>query len=124
MKNSNYRSVLVCDNDYSSMNSMQLALENQGYDVDMIDNAADLIPQAIRMRPHVVIVNPDMPAFNATDVCKNIMSDMNIPVILVVDRNSTARDQVDACRAEDVITKPVETDLLLNLVAKHITVNQ
>lgn len=120
----NKRSVLVCDSDDAVLQQIESALGSEGYDVDILNDAAELIPRVIRFHPGVVLVNPDMNGFNASDVCKNIIKDSNIPVILLLDPHSTTRAQVDECHAEDVVTKPVQTDLLANLVAKHVTVNQ
>lgn len=127
LKNScmeNTRTVLICDNDYAFMNAIEAGLSKEDFDVDTLDNAADLIPSAIRLRPHVIIVNPDMPAFNAYDVCKHIIQDQRIQVILLLDKNSTTRAQVGDCHVEDVITKPVNIKHLSNLLAKSISVHQ
>src|SRR4051812_18965542 len=115
----NNRTVLLCDNDYASSNEIQAILEQKGYDVDTIDKASDLIPTVIRFHPNVIIVNPDMEGFNESDVCKHIMQDLEIPIILLVDAHSTARARVGDCLAEDVVTRPVHAGNLANLVAKH-----
>lgn len=120
----NKRSVLVCDSDEAILQQIETALGNEGYDVDILNDAAELIPRVIRFHPSVVIVNPDMNGFNAYDVCKNIMKDSNIPLILLLDAHSTTRAQVDECPADDVVTKPLKAELLVNLVAKHVSVNQ
>lgn len=115
---------MVCDNDEAVLEQIQSGLLNEGIQVETINDAADLIPRAIRARPSVIIVNPDMTAFNEYDVCKNLMQDLRIAVILMVDKHSTRRNQIDECTASDVVTKPVEVNNLANLVLKHITVNQ
>lgn len=121
------RVILICDNDYSTMNLLQTALEKEGYDVNTIDNAMELIPTTIRLKPSIVMVNPDMNGFNEYDVCKNIMKDMNIPVFLVLDKHATTRAQVGECPADEVITRPIEKEVeirnLLNLIAQQITVH-
>ncbi len=120
----NKRTLLICDNDYAFLNEIEKNLANEGYDVDTIDNASELIPTAIRLQPHVIIVNPDTQGFNENDVCKHIMQEQRIEVILLLDRHSTARAQIGNCQVEDVITKPVEIGNLVNLLAKHTSVNQ
>lgn len=120
----NRRTVLICDNDYAFLNEMERSLADEGYDVDTIDNAADLIPSAIRLRPNVILVNPDMQAFNEYDVCKHIIKEQRVEVILVLDPHSTTRAQLADCRVEDVITKPVAIKDLANLLAKHVSVDQ
>jgi DNA-binding response OmpR family regulator len=120
----NRRTVLVCDNDYAFLNEIEKKLAIEGYDVDTIDNASNLIPSAIRLQPHVIIVNPDMKAFNEYDVCKHIIGEQRIQIILLLDPHSATRSQIGDCPVEDVITKPVNIANLANLLAKHISVNQ
>ena len=120
----NRRTILVCDNDYAFLNEMEKSLAVEGYDVDTIDNAADLIPSSIRLRPNIIMVNPDMQGFNDYDVCKHIIKEQRIQVILLLDKHSTTRALIDECEVEDVITKPVEVNNLVNLLAKHISVDQ
>ncbi len=120
----NRGTVLICDHDYAFLNEMEDSLANEGYDVDTIDNAADLIPSAIRLRPQIVLINPDMQGFNEYDVCKHIIREQRSQVILLVDPHSTTRARVGDCLVEDVVTKPVDIKNLANLLAKHISVDQ
>jgi DNA-binding response OmpR family regulator len=120
----NRRTILTCDNDYGFLNEMEKSLLQEGFDVDTIDNASDLIPSAIRLQPHVILVNPDMNGFNEYDVCKNIIQEQRAQVILLVDPHSTTRSMVGDCMIEDVLTKPVRLTDLVNLVVKHLSVDQ
>jgi DNA-binding response OmpR family regulator len=120
----NRKTVLICDNDEDLLQQLENALGNEGYDVDTINNASELIPRVIRFHPGVIVVNPDMQGFNADDVCNNIVKGMNIPIILLFDPHATSRAIIGECRADDEVVKPVAIDLLSNLLAKHITVNQ
>jgi DNA-binding response OmpR family regulator len=120
----NKRTVLVCDNEDSVLSQIQSDLQKEGFEVHILKDAGALVATAERMQPTVVVANPDMTAFNEDDVCKKIKQDMNIRVILLLDPHSTRRAQIGECDADDVITKPVETDLLANLVEKHISLHQ
>jgi DNA-binding response OmpR family regulator len=63
-----------------------------------------------------------MKGFNAYDICKKVKREGNIPVVLLMDTNSTTRAQIDECIPDDVVTKPVKIDNLANLLRKHYTV--
>jgi DNA-binding response OmpR family regulator len=120
----NRRTILICDNDYAFLNEMEKGLSQEGFDVDTIDNASDLIPSAIRLQPHVILVNPDMKGFNGYDVCKNIIQEQRAQVILLVDPHSTTRAMVEDCLIEDVLTKPVKLADLVFMLVKHLSVDQ
>jgi hypothetical protein len=48
------------------------------------------------------------------------MTELNLPVILLLDKNSTHRASIGDCRADDVTVKPVEADILANLINKQM----
>lgn len=114
--------VLICDNEDEHLSDIRDTLENEGISIEIVTDASELIPRAIRIRPGVIIVNPDMKAFNEYDVCKNILKDMDVPAIMMIDKNATTRARIDECEIEDVLTKPVNLRNLVNLISKHLTV--
>src|SRR5688500_3824808 len=115
--------ILICDNDDAHLQQLRSELENAGLYLEVLQDAAGLVSRAQRLNPGLIIVNPDVQAFKEYDVCKHLMKDLNVPVILLLDKNSTHRSQVDECRVEDVLTKPVEIRNLLNLIEKHLTIS-
>ena len=118
----NERTVLVCDNEETVLQQIKEGLVAGGFSVETISDAAQLINRATGLGASVVIVNPDMNGFNEYDVCKKLMKEKHIPVILLLDRSSTRRAQVGECDPEDTVTKPLEVNNLVNLVSKHYTV--
>ncbi len=114
--------ILICDNEDEHLNQIRNELESRGFSMEIVHDATELIPRAIRVRPGVIIVNPDMKAFNEYDVCKNIIKDMDVPAIMIVDKNATSRAHIDECEIEDVLTKPVNLKNLVNLISKHLTI--
>jgi sigma-B regulation protein RsbU (phosphoserine phosphatase) len=117
--------VIICDNDVDALSRIQQGLQgDEAFRLETITDASKLIETATSRFPALVIVNPEMRAFNEYDVCKKLMKDKNIPVLLLLDKNSTLPSQIDDCEADDVLTKPVDLDNLLFLVRKHIAVHQ
>jgi DNA-binding response OmpR family regulator len=114
------KTVLLCDNDADHSFTLEGELRNKDFDVIVINDATELSKSSKSLKPVAVLVNPDMKGFNEYDVCKDIISDLNIPVILLLDRNSTHRAQIGDCKADDVLTKPVEADNLANLINKQM----
>jgi DNA-binding response OmpR family regulator len=117
--------VIVCDHDMDEVARIKEGLENEtGFGLEIIDDATELVAEAETRWPCVVIVNPDMKGFNEYDICKKLMRDQNIPVLLLVNADSTHRVSIDDCTADDVLTKPVEVNNLKNLINKHMSVHQ
>ena len=118
------RTILICDTDLDHSFTLEGELKNQGYEVINITDAMELIASATSLQPSLILVNPEMKGFNEYDVCKKLMKDMNLPVVLLLDRNSTHRAQIDQCQPDDVITKPAEVGILQMLIKKHISLHE
>lgn len=117
--------VLLCDNDADHSFTLEGELRNRDYEVVVITDASELVKSARSLRPVTVVVNPDMSGFDENEVCNELINDMHIPVILLLDRNSTHRGQVGNCRADDVLTKPVqEAGNIATLIAKNMAWQQ
>jgi DNA-binding response OmpR family regulator len=115
--------ILICEQDEVLVNEIKSSLEKKSYNAEVITDATELIKRSERLKPAVVVVNPDMEGFNDYDVCKHIMKDLKIPVILLLDKNSATRVYIDECRPEDVFTKPFKVEDLANLISKQVTLS-
>ena len=113
--------VLICDNDEQVLQELRTELERNQYRVHTLTEGTGLVSQA-SAEPTIVVVNPEVSGFNEYDVCKKLKQERGTPVVFLMDRNSTRRSTYGDCEADDVLTKPVEKDLLLNLLEKHYTV--
>jgi DNA-binding response OmpR family regulator len=118
------RTILICDTDLDHSFTLEGELKNHGYDVVNITEATELVASAKSLQPSAILANPDIQGFNEYDVCKKLIRDLNIPVVLMLDRNSTRRAQIGDCPAADVITKPAEAGNLVTLIKKHISLQQ
>lgn len=113
--------VLICDNDEQVLQELREELERNEYRVHTLTEGGRLVAQA-SAQPTIVVVNPEVTGFNEHDVCKKLKQERGTPVIFLMERTSTRRSSYSECEADDVLTKPVEKDLLLNLLEKHYTV--
>lgn len=125
------KTVLICDNDPDNSSILKSELRNRNYEVIIISDATELEGSTRSLRPVAVLANPDMNGFNEYNVCKYVQSEMNIPLLLLIDKNSTRRAGLNgnssnqsgdgACQADDVISKPVQVvENVINLIEKHM----
>lgn len=112
--------VLVCDDDEKVLASIQSGLIEHDFNVQVMTSPDELVENAEQHHADVVIVNPDLPGFNAYDTCKYLKKSIGIPVLLLVNSNSNARAVLDGCSADDVLTKPLEMEDLAYIVSKHV----
>jgi DNA-binding response OmpR family regulator len=118
------KTVLICDSDADHSFTLEGELRNKDYEVVHLKDASELLRSAESLRPVAVLVNPDVNGFNEYDVCKQVMTELNIPVILLLDKNSTHRAQIGDCRANDVVVKPAEAGILANLLDKQMALHK
>ena len=125
------KTVLICDNDPDHSFMLEGELRNRHYEVIIINDATELAGSAKSLRPVAVLANPDLVGFNEYDVCKFLKTELNIPLLLLIDKNSSHRaglnkastnGAVDAtCEADDVISKPVRVvENVINLIEKQM----
>src|SRR5688572_15046120 len=93
------RTVLVCDNDEKVLASIKTGLAEHNFDVHTLTSPVELVENAERNHVGVVIVNPELPGFNAPDTCKYLKNQQGIPVLLMVERDATTRISLDGCMA-------------------------
>lgn len=125
------KTVLICDNDPDNSFTLKGEMQRRNYEVIIINDATELESSARSLRPVAVLANPDLKGFNEYDVCRAVKQEMNIPLILLVDKNSTHRAGLNRnntkapdsgdCQADDVISKPVQVvENVINLIEKHM----
>lgn len=119
----NERTVLVCDDDNEVLSQVKAGLQEYGFDVEVLQHAAQLVAEVQRRKPALVVVNPDASGFDAAGVCSQIKQQLSIPVVLIIDKNSTSRNTIDQCTADDVVNKPVDTQALAFLLQNHFAMH-
>lgn len=118
------RTVLVCDNDEKMLASIKSGLAEHNFDVQVLTRPDELVEKAEIHHVGAVLVNPDLPGFNAYDTCKHLKKTTGIPVLFLLDPHSTARVSMDGCNADEIITKPVKIDDLAFLLSKHVVLSR
>lgn len=106
--------ILVVDDDPEILNLVQDALEAEGYRVELCSNARQVIALVNESKPDLVILDVIMPGGDGINLCREIRSTTNIPVILLSAKGD-AVDRVIGLRtgADDYLAKPFHLDELV-----------
>ncbi|HEY3670832.1 MAG TPA: response regulator transcription factor [Acidimicrobiia bacterium] len=108
--------VLVVDDEQSYRDALRIALEREGFRVEVAADGAEAIARFDAVRPALVLLDVMLPRISGVDVCREIRTRSQVPIIMVTARNA----EIDAVvglevGADDYVTKPFR---LRELVAR------
>jgi DNA-binding response OmpR family regulator len=114
--------VLVADDDTAILEVIKIILEDKGYEVITIENAA-AVPQKIRQHsPHIILLDIWMSGYDGREVAKSLRKDketQHIPIILVSAHNDTQKMAKES-EVDDYLEKPFAIDDLVAKIEKNI----
>jgi two-component system response regulator RegX3 len=102
--------VLIIDDEAPLRQSLEFAFTRDGFEVASVPDATSALAELDRALPDVVILDVILPGRDGFDICREIRTRGDVPVVML-----TARDQVsDRLRgfdigADDYVTKPFNT---------------
>jgi two-component system KDP operon response regulator KdpE len=106
--------VLVVDDEPQILRALRATLHGAGYTVDVAATAEEALTAAASHPPEAVILDLVLPDGNGTDVCRELRSWSDAPVI-VLSAVGEERQKIAAldAGADDYVTKPFSVDELL-----------
>lgn len=108
--------VLVCDDDIAILESIEIYLKLEGYQVLKATNGREALELAEKEEPHCMILDIMMPEMDGMTAIRKLREDRNIPVIML-SAKSEDTDKIAGLSfgADDYVTKPFNP---LELVAR------
>ena len=109
--------ILVVDDDADVRESLSFLLSMSGYDVREAENGAEALQVMHEEKPQLAVLDLMMPVMDGYELRRRMMADdelSELPVVVVSGAADLAGPEIDGCV---VLTKPVEPDRLLRVVA-------
>ena len=108
--------ILVVDDEQSYRDALSVALQREGFIVETAADGPEAIAKFDAARPALVLLDVMLPQMSGIDVCRELRSRSQVPIVMVTARNS----EIDAVvgleiGADDYVTKPFR---LRELVAR------
>lgn len=99
--------VLVVDDEPSFREGLTIALEGEGFLVDVAADGEEALEQFAAVNPDIVLLDVMLPRMSGIDVCRQIRTHSDVPVIMV----SARHEEIDTVvglevGADDYISKP------------------
>src|SRR5215472_1395144 len=108
--------ILVVDDEPSYRDALSVALQREGFVVETAADGTEAINRFDQARPALILLDVMLPQMSGVDVCRELRSRSQVPIIMVTARNA----EIDAVvglevGADDYATKPFR---LRELVAR------
>ena len=89
-------------------------LNRYGYETSYSTDFENIVNIALKEKPHVILLDINLPYFDGYYICREIRKSSNVPIIVVTSRNSEIDELMSMnLGADDFITKPYNTQILL-----------
>lgn len=113
--------VLIVEDEPSLVESISYALELEGYEVLAAVTGREGVEQARIGNPSLVLLDVMLPESSGLDVCRQIRTTSDVPIIMLTARDSEA-DKVAGLElgADDYVTKPFSMRELMARVRAQI----
>lgn len=109
--------ILVADNQMVSLSRIYIGLLLKNFEVEATKSSGEIIQRIRRFHPHVIVVNADMPALDAPELCRTV-SELNCKLIVLTERPVTGPVTVGNCTVHEVVHKPVDIESLSRMIHK------
>ena len=99
--------ILVVDDEESYRDALTVALEREGFQVEVAADDQEAIDQFDATSPSLVLLDVMLPRISGVDVCRDLRSRSRVPIIMVTARSN----EIDAVvglevGADDYVSKP------------------
>jgi two-component system response regulator RegX3 len=99
--------ILVVDDEESYRDALTVALEREGFHVEVAADGQEALDQFEATRPSLVLLDVMLPRISGVDVCRDLRSRSRVPIIMVTARSN----EIDAVvglevGADDYVSKP------------------
>lgn len=110
--------ILIVEDDLTIQIQLKTLLSGNGYEVLAVTDFAKVIQQLKTFAPHLVLLDIKLPGNSGFEICSQIRSFSNIPIVFVTSSN-TDMDELNSIMlgGDAFITKPYNTAILLAKIA-------
>ena len=117
------RKVLIVD-DYNSIQDVYFDLLRKDYIVEACTDTNEIMLRIKRFQPDIILINNDLPNFNSHEFCALASEELGIPTILLIHPQSSATININNCKADELLTKPVDREEVLQVIARLLALRQ
>lgn len=113
--------VLVIDNDNATTEMFRLILEPEEFEVHFVNSGPEGVRATQELNPDVVILDLLMPDMNGSEICKQIRSFSQVPILVLsaVSKPGMVAQALDE-GADDYLLKPITSSVFIARVKRLV----
>lgn len=106
--------IFIIEDDRKIRNELQSLLGRYGYNSVSTVNFDNTVEEVLAAKPHLVLLDINLPVFDGYYICREIRKKSNVPIIMVTSRDSDVDELMSMnLGADDFIAKPYNAQILL-----------
>lgn len=106
--------IYIIEDEVKIRNELATLLSRYGYECAVAEAFEDVVCEALREAPQLILLDINLPMFDGYHICREIRKVSKIPIIVVTSRNSELDELMSMnLGADDFVTKPYNTQILL-----------
>jgi len=121
--------ILIADDEPGIRRMISLLLEEEGYEVEAVENGKEAVDALLQFRPNLVLLDQQMPVMTGVEALEKIKSLNPNQIVIFITAYGSISMAVDAVKkgAYDFIEKPFDNDKLIltvNRAIEHINLKK
>ena len=113
---------MIIDDDPDVRTVMNILMKKQGYEVETASGREEALSKLERFEPSVILLDVLLSGYDGRELCQELKADKkmkNIPVIMF-SAHPGAAENISNYGADDFISKPFNTESLLEKLGKLV----
>lgn len=110
--------IYIIEDDQKIKEELSTLFLKYGYSTEYSNKLDNIVDEVLASNSHLVLIDINLPMYDGYHICRQIRKKSNIPIIIVTSRN-TESDELMSMNlgADDFVTKPYNTQILLSRIA-------
>ncbi len=106
--------ILIVEDDEKLRNELEIFLSRNGYQAESLKKFDNTIQDILNDKPHLILLDINLPGIDGEFVCKEIRKQSNIPIMIITSRDNEVDELLSInYGADHYITKPFNIHILL-----------
>ncbi|CEI72843.1 MULTISPECIES: response regulator transcription factor [Romboutsia] len=108
------KKLMIIEDSKTIREELKALLNRYGYEVFASDKFENIIKDIENEKPHLILLDINLPIYDGFYICREIRKISNIPIIIVTSRDNEVDELMSInLGADDFVTKPYNTQILL-----------